>query len=256
MQTTLGVGEGEPLAGEDAYPEAEEFQQPEPAEPEPAEDDEEQELPAPPPAPGQPQPQPAASRPGRRERQAADLRRLREENERLRRDFDAFRQVQQRPAGPDPGEVARREAQEREYVATLMPEQATQYWREKDRTYFQQQLQANRAETLAAIDQTTWQAACRVSPERARMSAEVERLWQDEARQGRPTQREIIFTYLYGQAALQALAQRAAKPPPRQTGPRSAVRTGLRSDGAQPARRPEGDSYEASLERIRGQPLW
>ena len=255
------AGGGVSVAGEDFYPELDApVDREPPAEPEPVEPEEpEEEVP---PDEGAEPPQPMAgrlpARPGRRERQTAELRNLREENERLRRDFEAFRTSQQRP-GPDPAAVARAEQQEREYVQNLMPEQQTAYWRDKDRREFQQELARTRLEVATQIDKTAWDNAARVDPIRARFSAEVERLWQDELRAGRtPPGREILFTYVYGLAALQARSnssgqrqQAARRVAAQQTRP-----GGVRSDGTRQAPRPAADSYEAALERTRGRPLW
>jgi hypothetical protein len=260
MQTPGTPGGGDAPAGQDDYDELQDFglddQEPEaPAEPgdEPAE-------PAEGPAAEDGEPvAPRPSRPGRRERQQAEIRRLSEDNQRLKREFDAFRTQQAAPR-PDPAEVARREQQEREQVATLDYSQQIYYWRDKDRREFQQTLQQQQLGISQQIDKYSWDALANVDPVRAQYADRVEEAFNAEVRAGRmPPSRDIIFKYLYGDEADRLRRQRSdgqRQAAARRVASQTTRPGGLRSDGGAPTRQPAGDSYEASLARLRGKPLW
>ena len=209
----------------------------------------------------------APRRPGRRERQAAEIRRLREDNERLGREFREFRQAQQtRPAGPDPAELARREQQERDQVNALPYEQQIQYWRDKDRRELEQRFQQQQLATSLSLDQAAWNAQVAANPMAARYADRVEFRFQQELAAGRPYSRMQVFTYLVGEDALRAGTARAngsRQAAARRVAAQTTRPGGVRSDGAAagPRGRQNDQSYEAALARMedarkKGIPIW
>jgi hypothetical protein len=202
---------------------------------------------------------PAATprRAGRRERQAVELRRLREDNERFGRELRELRQSQQtRPAGPDPAELARREQAEREQVSQLDYAQQIQYWRDKDRRELEQRFQQQQLATSLSLDQASWNAQVAANPLAAKYAARVEERFQLELAAGRPYSRDQVFRYLVGDDGVEAARARASGNGARQAAARRVAQQttrpgGVRSDGAAPqGRRPADDSYEASVARL------
>jgi hypothetical protein len=247
-------GTQEPAEQDDELDLDEELEEPDTGDEQPAEGDDDGGDE--PPSTDEPTAAKTQQRPGRRERQSREIRELRERLERNERELAA--RSYQPPPRVDPAEQARREAQEREQVALLSPDQQINYWRERDRREFASALQTQNAQITDQIDRSTWDSACRSDPVRQRMSAQVEQQFRDLGGPGRAPTREVIFTYLYGQEALrqktrtsgrqrQAAQRRVASQTTRPAGGRSDV---------QRDRAASGDSYEAALQRVQGRPLW
>jgi len=149
-------------------------------------------------------------RPGRRERQAErEIRELRERVERQERDLSLSRQTQQQPR-VDPYEAQRREQQWREQVSMLPPDQAAAAWAERTRNEVSQALIGQQQTLTDQIDRTSWDAACRSDPVRARFTGQVEQVMSTMPPSA-ARNRETIFTYLYGQEALRQRNQGSAK---------------------------------------------
>jgi hypothetical protein len=214
---------------------------------------------------GEPSPPATQQRPGRRERQARELRDSRERIERLERELQ--RVTSQPPPAPpriDPQEQARRDEQEFQAALANVPfeQQAAfsgRWWASKYAQQQQQQIQNTQLTVAQAIDKSTWDASCRLDQSRAAFATRVEDLYQSELRAGRAQSREVIYYYLLGQEADRQRATRTARQRREATGRVRAQTTqpvGARSDTARPSGRPTADSYEAALERIKGQPLW
>jgi hypothetical protein len=249
------TGTPEPAEQEDELDLDEEFEEPATGEEQDAgEDDGGDEPPSTEPT------EPAArtqQRPGRRERQSREIRELRERLDRNERELANARSYQP-PPRVDPAEQARRDAQEREQVSLLAPDQQINYWRERDRRDFATALQAQNATVTDQIDRSTWDSACRSDPVRQRMAAQVEQQFRDLGGAGRAPAREVIFTYLYGQEALrqkQRTGGRQRQAAQRRVAGQTTRPAGGRSD-VQRDRAAAGDSYEAALQRVQGRPLW
>lgn len=205
---------------------------------------------------------PTRSHPGRRERQAArELRELRERVERQERDLQQARQYQQPRL--DPYEAQRREQAWRDQVALLPPDQAAAAWAERTRNEVNQALVSHQSTLADQMDRTSWEAACRGDPVRARLSNQVEQLLAGMP----PSQvrnRETVFTYLYGQEALKQRTSQTARQ--RQAAQRRvAAQTtspgATRSDGVRQRGQPgdtSGMSTDERWNRLRnsGRPLW
>lgn len=246
------------VAGVDDYEPSEELDLP--LEPEPGEDEIEPDL-----EDGEPEVeveplQPAAPerRPGRRERQSAEIRELRETVRRLERET---RERQQQPPASriDPAEQARRDQAERDYVAQLPYEQQSAYWYNKQRQENTSLILGMQQNVSDQIDKSSWDLACRGDRVRAAFADRVEDLFRAERAQGRVQSREILFKYLYGE---EVDRQRSQKDDRQRRDAATRVRretvrpANARSDAARPSTRQPADEYEAALNRVRNQPLW
>jgi hypothetical protein len=213
----------------------------------------------------QPAAQPARRGRGARERQRAELRELRERLERNERELQGYRQQQASPRADNSAELARIAAYERDQLPLLSPHEISAYYAQKTERTLGAALSQFQQRTADSIDRTSWDAACRSDPIKARLSAEVERVRLDEAREGRFPSRDTIFTFLYGQEALrgrnrQTASQRAAAQ--RRVRAQTTRPGAARSDvGRERSTARDQDSYEGAMERMeerkrRGDPLW
>lgn len=197
-------------------------------------------------------PSPAPARTGRK----SAAQRWRDRAERTERELASLRQQVQGLAQPRPDPEAQRRAAEQEQalLEQMSPAEVYRYQEQK----FQQRLQMQQLSIEDRIDKQAYDAAARNDPVYARHKDAVERIIAAEQAQGRFQSRETVLTYVIGEEA----RKRATSDAPRQR--RAAARrvagaqarpTGSRSD-AGGGRRPAGDSYEAALARLKGQPIW
>lgn len=199
-------------------------------------------------------------RPGRDERQRAEIRRLREEIESVRRDQQ---RVQTPPQAPqvDYARQAQIAAYERDQLPLLPPDQQIQYFRQKDQAETRQALLLTQANLAERIDKSNWDAACRADRRRAQFSQRVDERLLAERRAGRDFDRETVYRFLLGDE----IERQSARRVPQQ---RSAARARVaaqrttaapdRSDGARGRGRDNDDSIEALERRIfgSGKPIW
>lgn len=206
---------------------------------------------------------PAAS-PQQRAGRKTQAQRWRERTERSERELAELRQqvagitqARQQPAY-DPAAAARAEQAELEQVRLMAPDEVARHYYQKAQREMGAVLAQQQFAIEDRIDRQAYENAAARSALHQRYAPRVEALLQSERASGRNTSREVILKYLVGEDAMQR-ATRAAPTQQRQAARRvagaQARPTGSRSDAGSD-RRPAPDSYEASLERLRGKPIW
>lgn len=207
----------------------------------------------------EPLPQPKAKAPGRRERQRAEVRELRERSDRLERELQSVRQQQQQPRVDNSAELARVAQFERDQLPLLTPDQQIGYWRQKDRQELGGYLQRQEAVIVDRLDHQAWQASCASNPRRARFANQVEQTIASMP-PGPSRQREVVYKFLLGeeidrQAGRQTGKQRQAAQ--RRVRGQTTQPGGSRSDAVRD-RQPlsNGQDYEGAMARLRGKALW
>ena len=212
---------------------------------------------APPEEPAKPTPQRRGT--GRRERQAAAIRDQRERIDRLERELQQARQVQQPRI--DPYEQQRRDQAEREQVALMPLDQQGLYWAQKSEQRVAQALQQQRAELSDTIERSAWEQRCTSDPMRRRYAQRVEQtLNQYGPGQIKPP-REVVFRYLLGE---DIETKRATDGGRQRTQAARRVRNQTtqpsngRSDGTRDSGSRDDNSIEALRRRVygSGRPLW
>jgi len=210
--------------------------------------------------PAEPKPAPRRDR-GRRERLAERVRQSNERIERLERELQATRQIQQAPR-VDPYEQQRQAEAERQHVANLPYEQQGLYWAQKSEQRVAAALQQQRADIGDQLERSAWKSLCAVDPMARRYDDRVEAALATYAPgQPRPP-REAVFNYLLGEELRRKRAadngkqrQQAARRVQRQT----TQPANGRSDAPRERGRESGDnSLEALRRRVYGpnRPLW
>ena len=210
--------------------------------------------------PAEPRPAPRRDR-GRRERLAERVRQSNERIERLERELQATRQVQQAPR-VDPYEQARRDEAERQHVANLPYEQQGLYWAQKSEQRVAAALQQQRADISDQIERSAWESRCASDPMRRRYADRVEAaLATYQSGQARPP-REAVYRYLLGEDIDKKRSADNGKQR-QQAARRVRSQTTQPANGRSDAPRERGhESGDNSLEALRrrvygsGRPLW
>ncbi len=104
------------------------------------------------------------------------------------------------------------EQQEQERLALMLPHEQTAYQLTKMRREFDQQRHSDRMQTQALLDKTAFDAKATIDPVYGKFKDEVETRFQEQMRQGRPVEREILLKLLLGERALSG----ARNPKPKQ----------------------------------------
>lgn len=170
-----------------------------------------------------------------------------------------LRDIEARVAN-DPGAAARRAEQEQQLRERMTPDEWADYRYNQGRQEFSTAIQALRNENQENFDRSSYEAAARTSPIRARYQDRVEGILRAERAVGRNPPRETIFKYLVGEDMVRkadkvAPAQRRAATVRVQG--QVARPTGARGDTAPVRRAPAGDvEAEFANMRRRNIPLW
>lgn len=173
----------------------------------------------------------------------------------LEREIAEIRAAQQAPR-PDPAEQQRLAQIEAEQVALMSPAQVAQYYAEKTRREMQAERQQDRAFLQEQNDRANFTALQATDPLARKYADEVERVVQEQKRNGMTVSREVALNFVIGQA----MRKRAGA-----AGTRQGKAAAVRVSGAQtrPGRtngdasgdrggRRSGDLNEADLERRLG----
>lgn len=139
------------------------------------------------------------------QRLANEAKAAREEAAAARREAEEFRR--QMAARQSRESEEQREARR----ALMTPEERVQDDMAAMRREFAQQQQQTQMTTAAMLDRAAYDAKAATKPVYARHAEEVERRFQEQLRQGRPVEREIILKVLLGELALSG----ASNPKPR-----------------------------------------
>lgn len=180
---------------------------------------------------------------GRYQRLANENREYRERLERLERDRENERQQWQRQ------QAAVNEAQERDRLALMTPDERTNYLITQDRQQRQTEMQQFRMQTAMQIDKSNYDAKAVNNPVYRRMADQVEAMFQEQLRKGSPTDRETILYHLLGKQAVNG----ASSARPRQQARRRVEneRVAPSSGKGDMARRSEGGRRSTAEERLK-----
>ncbi len=135
--------------------------------------------------------------------QKAEVKRLREENERLAREKiaqDAAAAERARLQGGQNAELAA--AREREMLANMDPLERLEYQRVKDRQFLENEVRRNRMEAADARDFASFQSRMASDPDLSGYAQEVEQTLANVRASGGDTNREAVLAYLIGRDAL------------------------------------------------------
>ena len=130
------------------------------------------------------------------QRLANENREYRERLERIERDRENERQQwqnQQRQLN---------EAQERDRLALMTPDERADYRIAQHRSETQQQLRQIELRTAMQTDKAAFDAKATVNPVYRRMQSAVEDMFAEQVRKGQPTDRETILFHLLGKQAV------------------------------------------------------
>jgi hypothetical protein len=129
------------------------------------------------------------------QRLANENREYKERLERLERDRENERLQWQRQ------QQQINEAQERDRLALMTPEERADYRISQQRNEMRQEMQQLRLQTAMQTDKASFDAKVTVNPVYRRMQAAVEEMFQEQVRKGQPTDRETILYHLLGKQA-------------------------------------------------------
>ena len=142
------------------------------------------------------------------------------------------------------------EAQQREMLALMTPEERAEFRIKQMESRYERDRNQDRITTASLMDKTAFDAKATVNPVYARYKDEVESRFQDQLRQGRPVEREILLKVLLGEKALSGASnskpRKAAEK--RVEGQRVASGSGK---GDSPSNR--GKAGETAESRLKGQ---
>lgn len=130
------------------------------------------------------------------QRLANENREYRERLDRIERDRENERQQwqnQQRQLN---------EAQERDRLALMTPDERLDYYRARDRNEVRQEMQQLRLQTAMQTDKAAFDAKATVNSVYRRMQSAVEDMFAEQVRKGQPTDRETILYHLLGKQAV------------------------------------------------------
>lgn len=102
------------------------------------------------------------------------------------------------------------EQQQREMLALMTPDERTEYRINQFRTEQTQQRQQDQHRIASLLDKTAFDAKATVNPVYARHKDAVEERFQEQLRQGRPVEREILLKLHLGELALQGAGKAGA----------------------------------------------
>ena len=154
----------------------------------------------------------------------------REDAQRARQELEEFKRQQwQRQQQLD-------EQQDQQRLALMTPEERADYRYTQFERRATQREQQHSMQMAAQMDKASYDAAAASNPVYRRMSAEVERKFQEQMAVGRPTDRVTILKYLIGESALNGAANQAPR--------RAAARRRIEGQQVKPAR-PSGDQAQS-----------
>lgn len=191
------------------------------------------------------------ARPSRRTNTVAALRKRAQEAE--RRADEAERRSQQpaaQPQRPDPAALAAEEAALFERWEQMAPREAERERKNYYERRFSGALNQVQGQLMDRMDQTSFQAAARNDPSMQRLAGKVEETIANLRAQGKYTiNRDTVFTYLFGQEALQRRTPATNRQ--RREGQRriaqQTTRPGSARSDAPRGRRPAADADEELL---------
>jgi len=237
-----------------------EFDEPEVGEELDADDEDGGEEPRADDEPAEPKPAPRRDR-GRRERLAERVRQSNERIERLERELQATRQVQQAPR-VDPYEQRARDEAERQHVANLPYEQQGLYWAQKSEQRVAAALQQQEQRLADQLERSEWKSLCAVDPMARKYDSQVEAALATYAPGVQRPPREAVFNYLLGQEMRKRRSADNGKQR-QQAARRVRSQTTQPANGRSDAPRERGqESQDNSLEALRrrifqpGRALW
>ena len=132
----------------------------------------------------------------RYQRLANENRDYKERLDRLERERENERQQWQRQ------QQQLNEAQERDRLALMTPDEKIQYYIQQDRQQNNARFNQLQMQTAMQLDKSSYDAKAAVNPVYRRMADQVEMMFQDQIRQGKPTDRETILYHLIGKASV------------------------------------------------------
>ena len=130
------------------------------------------------------------------QRLANENREYRERLDRIERDRENERQQWQRQ------QQQLNEAQERDRLALMTPDEKLDYYRARDRNEVRQEMQQLRLQTAMQTDKAAFDAKATINPVYRRMQSAVEDMFAEQVRKGQPTDRETILYHLLGKQAV------------------------------------------------------
>jgi hypothetical protein len=184
-------------------------------------------------SPGEPEAEPRGS--ARFQRLANDARTAREEAGRARQELEEFKRQQWQR------EQQIQEREDRDRVALMTPDERADY---RITRFEQAQRQRDSQRDIhmqAQLDKSTYDNQAAINPVYKRMQAQVEQTFQEQMRQGKPTDRRTILAYLIGLQALDG----AANSGPAKRGARKRVE----NQTVKPSR-PAGDQAATSSRKL------
>jgi hypothetical protein len=202
--------------------------------------------------------EPPAPRPPSRSKQRFDLLRSRlkeqeDENRKLRDAFLRSTQMPQQQTPVDPYRNAEMQRLESERVASMMPHEQAQYYAQQSEQRMSNQLARARLEVGDILDRQNFAQIQREEPMARRWADDVEQMLSMARQQGQNPTREA----LYQQLLAQHVRERSKKEGERQRrNGRAAIQRQTTQPGngrstVAPARRGQGDDYEAVVDRLR-----
>ena len=139
----------------------------------------------------------AQQRTGNRyQRLANENREYRERLDRLERERQNEREQWQRQ------QQQLNEAQERDRLALMTPDEKIQYYIQQDRQQNNARFNQLQMQTAMQLDKSSYDAKAAVNPVYRRMADQVEAMFQEQLRKNQPTDRETILFHLIGKRAV------------------------------------------------------
>lgn len=144
------------------------------------------------------------------------------------------------------------EAQERERLALMTPEERADYRISQIERKFSSERHADRMAHQSAMDKVSYDAKASTNPVYAKFADEVEARFQQQMQQGRPVEREIILRLLLGERALSGAAagNGAARRQGRSRVESQRVAAGSGKGDAASARGKAGETPESRLKDV------
>jgi hypothetical protein len=178
----------------------------------------------------------------------------------LERQLSEANRQRAQPQQPQPDPAAQRAAQAAlfERWAQMAPHEAEVERQEYYRRQFGGQMDRIAGQLGDQMDRTSFEARCATSKARERLAPRVEEVIAQRRQMGDfGTTREVAFKYLLGEEVDRKTGEATVRQ--RREGQNrirsQTTRPGSARGDAPRSRRPADDSYEAAVERTRGQPL-
>lgn len=140
------------------------------------------------------------------------------------------------------------EQQQREMLALMTPDERADWKIQQFERRQASERQTERMQTQAMLDKTAFDAKATIDPVYRKFQPEVEARFQEQMRQGRPVEREILLKLLLGERALSGARNPKPKQQARQRVEAQRVSPGGSKGDAATARNKAGDS---PAERLR-----